>query len=90
MSAPEATQYIEKKTYAEIVAGDHAELIRTLQPQDIEQFAVTSGDVSPAHVDAGYAKTYMFHTMWGGALISAVPGTKGKDRRGGARGRAWP
>jgi phosphotransacetylase/acyl dehydratase len=74
-------QYIENKTYAEIAVGDHAELIRTLKPQDIELFAVMSGDVNPAHVDAEYAKTDMFHGviahgMWGGALISAVLGTE--------------
>ena len=81
MSAPEPMQYIENKTYAEIAVGDHAELIRTLKPQDIELFAVMSGDVNPAHVDAEYAKTDMFHGviahgMWGGALISAVLGTE--------------
>ena len=81
MSAPEPMQYIENKTYAEIAVGDHAELTRTLKPQDIELFAVMSGDVNPAHVDAEYAKTDMFHGviahgMWGGALISAVLGTE--------------
>lgn len=81
MSAPEPMQYIENKTYAEIAVGDNAELTRTLKPQDIELFAVMSGDVNPAHVDAEYAKTDMFHGviahgMWGGALISAVLGTE--------------
>ncbi|WP_217806509.1 bifunctional enoyl-CoA hydratase/phosphate acetyltransferase [Planktotalea arctica] len=81
MSAPEPMQYIENKTYAEIAVGDHAELTRTLKPQDIELFAVMSGDVNPAHVDAEYAKSDMFHGviahgMWGGALISAVLGTE--------------
>ena len=75
------TQYIENKTYDEISLGDHAELVRTLRPQDIELFAVMSGDVNPAHVDADYAKTDMFHHviahgMWGGALISALLGTE--------------
>ena len=81
MSAPEPMHYIENKTYAEIAVGDHAELTRTLHPQDIELFAVMSGDVNPAHVDADYARTDMFHGiiahgMWGGALISAVLGTE--------------
>ena len=81
MSAPEPMHYIENKTYDEIAVGDHAELTRTLQPQDIEVFAVMSGDVNPAHVDADYARTDMFHGiiahgMWGGALISAVLGTE--------------
>lgn len=84
MSAPDplaSMQFIENKTYDEIAVGDHAELTRTLQPQDIELFAVMSGDVNPAHVDAEYAKDDMFHGviahgMWGGALISAVLGTE--------------
>ena len=74
-------QYIENKTYDEIRVGDFATLTRTLKPQDIELFAVMSGDVNPAHVDADYAKTDIFHGliahgMWGGALISAVLGTE--------------
>jgi phosphate acetyltransferase/phosphate butyryltransferase len=74
-------QYIENRTYDEIAVGDSAELTRTLKPQDIELFAVMSGDVNPAHVDADYARTDMFHGviahgMWGGALISAVLGTE--------------
>lgn len=74
-------QYIENKTFAELKIGDSAELIRTLRPEDIELFAVMSGDVNPAHVDADFAKSDMFHKviahgMWGGALISAVLGTE--------------
>lgn len=81
MSSPEPMQYITNKTYEEIAIGDHAEITRTLKLQDIELFAVMSGDVNPAHVDAEYAKTNMFHGviahgMWGGALISAVLGTE--------------
>lgn len=79
---PAATmQFIENRTYNEIVVGDHAELTRRLKPQDIELFAVMSGDINPAHVDADYAKDDIFHGiiahgMWGGALISAVLGTE--------------
>ncbi|WP_022704565.1 bifunctional enoyl-CoA hydratase/phosphate acetyltransferase [Pseudorhodobacter ferrugineus] len=79
---PAATmQFIENRTYDEIAVGDHAELTRRLKPQDIELFAVMSGDVNPAHVDADYAKDDMFHGiiahgMWGAALISAVLGTE--------------
>jgi phosphate acetyltransferase len=87
MSAPDPTlppapmQFIENKTYDEISVGDHAELIRTLKPQDIELFAVMSRDVNPCHVDAEYTGTEMFHEiiahgMWGGALISAVLGSE--------------
>ncbi len=74
-------QYIENRTFDEIAIGDSAQLVRTLRQQDIELFAVMSGDVNPAHVDVEYAKTDIFHEviahgMWGGALISAVLGTE--------------
>ncbi len=74
-------QFIENKTFDELKVGDSAELTRTLKHEDIELFAVMSGDVNPAHVDADFAKSDMFHHviahgMWGGALISAVLGTE--------------
>jgi phosphate acetyltransferase len=74
-------QYIENKTFDEIEVGDTAQLVRTLKTEDIELFAVMSGDVNPAHVDEEFAKSDMFHEviahgMWGGALISAVLGTE--------------
>ena len=73
--------YIENRTYGEIQVGDSAILTRTLRPQDIQLFAVMSGDVNPAHVDPEYAHSSMFHEviahgMWGGALISTVLGTE--------------
>lgn len=75
------TNYIENRTYNEIQVGDSASLTRTLKPEDIQLFAVMSGDVNPAHVDPEYAKSSMFHEviahgMWGGALISTVLGTQ--------------
>ena len=75
------TDYIENRTYDEIQVGDSASLTRTLKPEDIQLFAVMSGDVNPAHVDPEYAKSSMFHEviahgMWGGALISTVLGTQ--------------
>jgi phosphotransacetylase/acyl dehydratase len=74
-------QYIENKTYDELKVGDQAEITRTLKKDDIELFAVLSGDVNPAHVDENYARSDAFHKviahgMWGGALISAVLGTE--------------
>ena len=76
-----AAQFIENRTYDEIKAGDSATLTRTLKPEDIQLFAVMSGDVNPAHVDPEYAHSGMFHEviahgMWGGALISTVLGTE--------------
>ncbi|SEK46324.1 phosphate acetyltransferase/phosphate butyryltransferase [Roseovarius nanhaiticus] len=74
-------QYIENRIFDEMEIGESAELVRTLRPEDIELFAVMSGDVNPAHVDAEFAGSDMFHRviahgMWGGALISAVLGTE--------------
>src|SRR5918994_1627313 len=76
-----AAAYIENRTYAEIQVGDSATLTRTLKPEDIQLFAIMSGDVNPAHVDPEYAHSSMFqeviaHGMWGGALISTVLGTE--------------
>ena len=77
----EAMEYIENRTYDEIQVGDSATLVRTLKPQDIQLFAIMSGDVNPSHVDPEYARSSMFrevvaHGMWGGALISTVLGTQ--------------
>ena len=74
-------QFIENKTFDEIALGDSAELVRTLRHDDIEMFAVMSGDMNPAHMDEAYARSDIFHKviahgMWGGALISAVLGTE--------------
>ncbi|WP_226580719.1 bifunctional enoyl-CoA hydratase/phosphate acetyltransferase [Acuticoccus sediminis] len=74
-------EYIENRTFEELQVGDSAEITRTLRHDDIELFAVMSGDVNPAHVDPEYAASDMFHRviahgMWGGALISAVLGTE--------------
>tara|TARA_R110000787_G_scaffold79023_1_gene172606 strand:- start:9077 stop:10483 length:1407 start_codon:yes stop_codon:yes gene_type:complete len=72
---------IENCTYDEIEVGDTATATRTLSEQDIQLFALVSGDVNPAHLDAAYAETDIFqrviaHGMWGGGLISAVLGTE--------------
>ncbi|TAK77333.1 MAG: enoyl-CoA hydratase, partial [Gammaproteobacteria bacterium] len=73
--------YLENRTFDEIQVGDTASLTRTLTETDIQVFAIMSGDLNPAHVDADYAKSEMFHKiighgMWGGALISTVLGTQ--------------
>jgi phosphate acetyltransferase len=76
-----AAAFIENRTYDEIKVGDTSTLTRTLRPEDIQLFAIMSGDVNPAHVDPEYAHSSMFHEviahgMWGGALISTVLGTE--------------
>ena len=72
---------IENRTFDEIVVGETASVTRTLGEQDIQLFALVSGDVNPAHLDAEYAAGDMFgrviaHGLWGGGLISAVLGTR--------------
>ena len=72
---------IENRTFDEIEIGQSASLSRTLTRQDIELFAIMSGDVNPAHVDEEFARSDMFHKiiahgMWGAALISTVLGTE--------------
>ncbi|MEM1264545.1 MAG: bifunctional enoyl-CoA hydratase/phosphate acetyltransferase [Pseudomonadota bacterium] len=77
----DALEFIENRPFDEIEVGDFAELVRTLTAQDIDAFAVVSGDVNPAHVDTEFAAEDIFHKviahgMWGGALISNVLGTQ--------------
>jgi acyl dehydratase len=55
--------FIENRTFDEILPGETASLTRTLSREDIELFAVMSGDVNPAHVDEEYAHSDMFHTI---------------------------
>lgn len=75
------TEMIENRTFAEIELAETASVTRSLTADDIKLFALVSGDVNPAHVDAEFAATDMFHHviahgMWGGGLISAVLGTE--------------
>ncbi|MEJ5896152.1 bifunctional enoyl-CoA hydratase/phosphate acetyltransferase [Aquabacterium sp. G14] len=72
---------LENRTYDELQVGDSASLTRTLTKDDIDAFAILSGDVNPAHLDDAYAKDTPFqkviaHGMWGGTLISTVLGTQ--------------
>ena len=74
-------EFIENVTYDELVVGRSARLLRTLTVADIQAFAAVSGDTNPAHLDAEYANDTLFHGviahgMWGGALISALLGTR--------------
>jgi phosphotransacetylase/acyl dehydratase len=72
---------IENRTFDEIEPGDSASVTRILTGQDIQLFALVSGDVNPAHMDPAYAQDDIFHRiiahgMWGGGLISSVLGTQ--------------
>ncbi|RWR30873.1 bifunctional enoyl-CoA hydratase/phosphate acetyltransferase [Sinirhodobacter populi] len=68
-------------TFDELAVGDQASLARTVSQDDVALFAAVSGDVNPAHLDAGFAATGPFghivvHGMWTAALVSAVLGTR--------------
>ncbi|PZW48255.1 phosphate butyryltransferase [Humitalea rosea] len=72
---------VDNCPFDEIAIGDTASIVRIVGRDDIELFAAVSGDVNPAHMDAGFAATDPFghivaHGMWTAALISAVLGTK--------------
>jgi phosphate acetyltransferase len=75
------TDFIQNRTFDEIQVGDHAQLVRTLRPDDIHLFAAMSGDVNPTHVDTEFARSSQFrevvgHSMWGSTLISTILGTE--------------
>jgi phosphate acetyltransferase len=81
MNSIPVTEYVENFTYDELKLGQSARLLRTLTLGDIQAFAAVSGDTNPAHLDAEYANESLSHGvvahgMWGGALISALLGTK--------------
>ena len=72
---------VSNRVFDEIAVGDSAALVHTLRADDIRLFAVLSGDVNPAHLDPEFADHTRFHGviahgMFGGALISAVLGTR--------------
>ncbi len=76
-----ATSWIENRPFDEIRVGDAAEITRTLKSEDVHLFAVVSGDLNPTHVDPEFAHSAPFreivgHSMWGGALFSAILGTE--------------
>ncbi|WP_142803647.1 bifunctional enoyl-CoA hydratase/phosphate acetyltransferase [Tepidiphilus sp. J10] len=76
-----ATEYIENHPFDEIQIGQTAQMTRTLRPQDIPLFAAISGDINPTHLDPEFAKKgptheVVGHSMWGGALFSALLGNQ--------------
>jgi phosphotransacetylase/acyl dehydratase len=72
---------IRNRVFDDIAVGDSETLVRTLTTADIQLFAVLSGDANPQHLDEEFAANTRFHSviahgMFGGALISAVLGTR--------------
>ena len=77
----QALRVLRNRTFDEIAVGDSAGIERALTQEDIQLFAILSGDVNPQHVDPAFAASSRFQGvialgMWGGALISAVLGTR--------------
>jgi phosphotransacetylase/acyl dehydratase len=70
---------LENKVFDEITIGESARIVRRLTKRDIELFAVVTGDLNPTHIDQQFAKepsALVAHRLLGGALFSAVLGTK--------------
>jgi len=81
MNQSPASEWLENVTYDELLVGQSARLLRTLSTSDIQAFAAVSGDTNPTHLNAEYANDMLSqgviaHGMWGGALISALLGTR--------------
>jgi acyl dehydratase len=69
------------RTIAELAPGDHAELVRQVEDDDIAGFIDAIGDLNPVHSDAAYAATTPFKEpiapgIFTAGLISAVIGTQ--------------
>ncbi len=80
MNTP-ALDLLRNRTFDEIDVGETATIERTVTAADLQLFAVLSGDLNPQHLDAQFAASTRFqgviaHGMFGGALISAVLGTR--------------
>jgi phosphate acetyltransferase len=79
--ANEARGMIENRIYDEISIGDAASIQRTISQQDIQLFAIASGDMNPTHLEDDVARdcglsAATAHGMWSAGLISAVLGVK--------------
>ncbi len=75
------SEFLDNHPFDSIWVGDGASLVRQVTNRDIQLFAAASGDVSPAHVDAIYARSSHFqgiiaHGMLGASLVSTVLGTR--------------
>src|SRR5690606_12878563 len=81
MTPDDDLRILRNRTFDELAVGDTASIERTLAQQDMQLFAVLSGDVNPTHIDPEFAASTRYsgviaHGMWGGMLISAVLGTR--------------
>ena len=72
---------LENVSYEEITIGQTASYSKTVSEQDIQLFAIISGDANPVHLDEAYAAQTQFqeriaHGMLTGALVSAAIATE--------------
>ena len=68
---------ITNKPITEIAIGDTASFSKTCTEQDVQLFAIVSGDANPVHLDADFAANTQFgqqiaHGMYTGSLVSAA------------------
>ncbi len=75
------TEWIENHTLDELQVGASASLSRSFTQDDVQAFALLSGDVNPSHVDPAFAASDRFHQvvahgMWSAALLSNLLGTQ--------------
>jgi acyl dehydratase len=69
------------RTIGELAVGDAAELVRTVEVDDIAAFVEAVGDYNPVHSDAVYAASTPFRSpiapgIFTAGLVSAVIGTQ--------------
>ncbi len=75
-------QRLRNVTYEDIRVGDEANVIRTVTVDDLQLFAVVSGNVNPRHIDEAYARAQggdgrlVAPAMLGAAAVSAVLGNR--------------
>ena len=79
--AGEPVDTLSNRTFDEIAIGDTAVIERTLTADDIRALALLSGVTDPLRQDAdqptaAFLHGMVAHGMWGGALLSAVVGTR--------------
>ena len=77
-STPRAASYsdvatVHNRIFDEIAVGETANIERTLRYQDIELFAVLSGDVTPQHLDADDAESTRFQGVIAHGMLAGAP-----------------
>ena len=86
-AAPTAARYsdlatVRNRTFDEITVGETACIERTLTQEDIQLFAVLSGDLNPHHIDPAFAASTRFHQLIPTAAVTpAVARERSMKRR---------